>query len=369
MAENKPNKIKIALVAPSMRVVGGQSIQANRLLTAFENDAQIQYEFIPNDPPLKILEFARNIPLLKTLATSVVFWLTLIKKIPKADAVHVFSSGTTSYIISTLPPLFIAKLFGAKTILHYHTGEAEKHLKQWRLTARPTMKMFDRIVVPSEFLVEIFARHELKAAAIYNFIDTEKFVFRERRPLKPIFLSNRNFEKHYSVATLLRAFALIQKQFPESRLIIAGSGSEESALKNLARELKLQNTEFIGKIENEKMPDIYNRADIYLNSSIVDNMPLSVIEAFACGLPIVSTDAGGIPHIVENGATGLLAAVNDHENLAKSAIDLLKNDDLAQIIIHNAQNKCRQYEVEKVVEDWRSFYVNVGVLGSKIENE
>src|SRR5207237_9641426 len=123
---------------------------------------------------------------------SIKFWLLLMRKIPQNDIVHVFSSGTTSYIISTLPPLLVSKIFGRKTILHYHTGEAETHLKNWKLTARPTMKRFDEIVVPSGFLVDIFAKFDLRTTAIFNFVDAEKFAFRERKPLPPVFLSYRN---------------------------------------------------------------------------------------------------------------------------------------------------------------------------------
>ena len=68
------------------------------------------------------------------------------------------------------------------------------------------MRMFDRIVVPSRFLVDVFAKFDLQARAIFNFVETEKFKFRDRRPLKPVFLSNRNFEAHYQVGDILRAF-------------------------------------------------------------------------------------------------------------------------------------------------------------------
>ncbi|HEY0427333.1 MAG TPA: glycosyltransferase family 4 protein [Pyrinomonadaceae bacterium] len=349
---SKNGKIKVSLVAPSMKIVGGQSIQAKRLIDAFAADDEIELEFVPNNPEAPF----QNVKFLRTIALSIKFWLLLFRKIPKTDVVHVFSSGTTSYIISTLPPLFTAKLFGKKTILHYHTGEAEAHLENWKLTARPTMKRFDEIVAPSEFLVDVFARFGLKAKSIFNIVEAEKFCFRERKSLKPVFLSNRNFEAHYRVADVLRAFRQIQNRFPEARLLIAGSGGEEEKLKTLARELKLENTEFLGRIENAEMPEIYERADIYLNSSIVDNMPLSIIEAFSCGLAIVSTDAGGISYICENGETALLVEKKDCDALARAAIELLENTELAQKIIEKARRECAKYSPENVGAEWRKLY-------------
>ena len=251
----------------------------------------------------------------------------------KFDVVQVFSSATTGYIIATLPPLVVSKLYGTKVILNYHSGELESHIINWRKTALPTMRKFDEIVVPSQFLVDVYTKYGLTAKAIYNFVDGANFKFRERETLQSTFLSNRNFEAHYHVSDVLRAFQIIQKRFATAKLFVAGFGTEELQLKDLAKELKLENVEFVGKISNEEMARLYERTDIYLNTSIVDNMPLSFIEAFSCGLPIVSYSTGGIPYLVENNQTGLLVKTKDFENLARKAIFLLENQEFAKKII------------------------------------
>ncbi len=343
---------KIAIVAPSMRQVGGQSIQANRLLEAFKTDENIELIFVPNNSETVF----QNIKFLRTILTSLKFWKQLFTTIPTVEAVQISSAAVSGYVIATLPPLFIAKLFRKKTILNYHSGELEEHIKNWKLTAKPTMKMFNKIIVPSQFLVDIFAKFDLKAQVISNFIDTGKFTFRERKPLRPIFLSNRNFDTHYNVGDILRAFQIIRKRFPEASLMVAGYGREELELKDLAERLKLENVEFVGKIPNAEMPQIYERADIYLNTSLVDNMPLSFIEAFACGLPIISYKTGGVPYIVENGRTGILVEQNDFESLAENAMRLLENSDEAQTIIKNARAEVEKYKTENVRENWREFF-------------
>lgn len=355
MKNKDEKKLKIALVAPSLRHVGGQSVQADNLLRAFADDDEIEFIFVPNNPAA----FGQSVKFVRTFATSLVFSAALLKQIRRADVVHIFSSGTTGYIISTLPALAAAKLYGKKTVLHYHTGEAETHLKNWRLTGAPTMKMFDRIVVPSQFLADVFARFGLEAAIIFNFVETEKFRFRERRLLRPVFLSNRNFEAHYKVGDVLRAFSIVQKKFSEARLIVAGSGSEESTLKKLAADLRLENVRFAGRVAPERMPEFYDKADVYLNSSVVDNMPVSIIEAFACGLPVVTTNAGGIPYILEHEKTGLTVKTNDYEALAEAAIRLLENQALASAIAENARDYCRKFTREKVRLDWLNLYEEV----------
>lgn len=356
MENKRQPKIKIALVAPSSKNVGGQSIQARRLIEAFAGDESVQLSLIPNNPDFETFSFLLKLKYIRTLATSLKFWWLLITQIPQFDFVQIFSSGTTSYLISTVPPLFIAKIYGKKTILNYHHGGLEEHINEWKLTAKPTMRMFDEIVVPSQFLVDVFAKFGLRAKAIFNFVDTEKFVFRPRNPLRPVFLSNRNFEAHYNVGCVLQAFGMIQKEIPQAELIVAGDGREELKLKKMAERLKLENVSFIGRVENAEMPKIYDCADVFLNASLVDNMPLSFIEAFACGLPIVSSNAGGIPQLVESGETGILVAENDCQALARESVKLLTDKRLSEKIISQAFAESRKYSSDVIIERWRNFY-------------
>ena len=355
MTEKSAQKVKVLIVATSMRVIGGQSIQAKRLLEAFEADAQIEMHFLPNNPETLF----QRVKYLRTIFASLKFWWSLLLNVYRFDVVQVFSSATTGYIIATLPPLVVSKIYRRKVVLNYHSGELADHIRNWRRTALPTMRKFDEIVVPSQFLVDVFAEHGLRATAIYNFVDTDAFRFRERERFRPVFLSNRNFEAHYNVADVLRAFRTIQKRFADAALFVAGFGREEARLKKLAAELKLENVEFVGKITNEEMARLYDRTDIYLNSSLVDNMPLSIIEAFACGLPVVSYETGGIPYLVETGETGLLVAPEDFEALAAKAIFLLADQTAAKKIVAKARAEVVKYSWENVRERWLELYTKL----------
>lgn len=355
MTEKPAKKIKILIVATSMRVIGGQSIQAKRLIDAFEDDAEIETGFLPNNPKTLF----QRIKYLRTIFTSVKFWWSLLLNVYKFDVVQVFSSATTGYIIATLPPLVVSKLYRRKVVLNYHSGELENHIRNWRRSALPTMRKFDEIVVPSQFLVDVFAKYGLAATAIFNFVDTEDFRFRERETFRPVFLSNRNFEAHYNVEEVLRAFQIVQKRFAGAALFVAGFGREEAELKRLAADLKLENIEFVGKITNEEMAQLYEKTDIYLNSSLVDNMPLSIIEAFACGLPVVSYATGGIPYLVETQETGLLVAPKDFEALAQKAVFLLENQAAAKKIVAKAHGEVVKYSWENVRARWLELYTKL----------
>lgn len=346
--------VKVLVIAPSFDLIGGQSAQAEQLVNGLKESAEIEVGFQPINPVF--FRSLQKIKYVRTILTSVKYIFDLIVKIQRYDVIHIFSASYFSFVLAPTPAVLTAKLFRKKTLLNYHSGEAEDHLQRWGKTAIPTIKLFDEIAVPSGYLVDVFAKFNLKSHPIFNFVDTKKFTFRKRDPLQPVFLSNRNFEELYNIPCTLRAFALIQKEYPGAKLLLAGDGNKKDEIINLAGELKLNNISFLGKIPQSEMPELYSKGDIYLNSSNIDNMPVSIIEAFASGLPVVTTNAGGIPYIVSHGETGLLVERNDHVSLANEALKLLADNAMAQKIITNAHRDCVKYSWDKVYSAWLDTY-------------
>jgi glycosyltransferase involved in cell wall biosynthesis len=354
--ELKPKPIRVLIVAPSMNKIGGQSVQAARLVEKFVDEPEVEVDFLPVDPKLSgPLHLLQKIKFVRTILTSLAYWLLLFREVNRHDVIHIFSASYSSFLIAPTPALMIAKLFGKKVILNYHSGQLRDHLTKWP-GAIKTMKRFDRIVVPSEYLMDVFAEFGLRARAVYNFVETDKYNFRNRVPLKPVFLSNRTFESHYNVSCVLRAFAEIQKNYPESSLAVAGDGPQREKLKALAEKLNLRNVEFAGFVPQDKMPALCDASEILLNSPNIDNMPLSLIEAYAAGLPIISTNAGGIPYLVHHEETGLLVDINDHLLMARAATRLLEDPILAEKLIRNGKRECEKYGWEPVRENWLNLY-------------
>jgi glycosyltransferase involved in cell wall biosynthesis len=157
----------------------------------------------------------------------------------------------------------------------------------------------------------------------------------------------------------LRAFGIIQEKYPQARLIVASFGDQRANLENYARELNLKNVEFIGRVEQDKMPELYDTVDIYLNSPNTDNMPGSLIECYASGVPIVTTNAGGIPYISEDEKTVLMVEINDHEALARQAVRLLEDETLAQRLIEGGQASLGRFSWEKVRSEWLRLYESI----------
>jgi phenylacetate-CoA ligase len=200
----------------------------------------------------------------------------------------------------------VARTLGKRVILNYHSGEADDHLARWGVRVHPWLRLAHEIVVPSEYLRDVFARHGYRARVIPNVVDTSRFLFRERVPLRPRLVSTRNLESHYGLDNTIEAFALVRERYPEATLTIAGYGGEEQSLRRLAGSLAPDAVRFVGRVEPPQMPSLLDAADVFVNSSVVDNQPVSVLEAFASGVPVVSTPTGDIANMVRDVETGLL---------------------------------------------------------------
>ena len=350
-------RIRVLVVAPSLDIVGGQSRQAARLMERLKPEPDLEIGFLPHNPRLPgILRSLQSIKYVRTIVTTFYYIVLLLLRVHKYDIIHVFSASYYSYLLSVVPALFISRLYRKKSIVNYRSGEAEDHLANWR-TAVPTLRWADEIVVPSGYLVDVFARYGLRARAIYNIVELDRFVYRERHPLRPVFLTSRLLEPLYNVACVLRAFAIIQKQYPDARLTIAGDGYLRADLEALARDLKLRNADFVGFVAFENMPALYDAADIYFSATNIDNMPSSITECMASGLNVVTTDGGGsIPYIMTNEVTGLIVKRNDHEALAAGAIRLLNDNEFALQLVRNAHDASRKFTWPHIRDEWLNLY-------------
>jgi glycosyltransferase involved in cell wall biosynthesis len=210
--------------------------------------------------------------------------------------------------------------------------------------------------VPSRFLFDVFASFGIGATIIPNIVDTDRFCFRPRPSLQPRIVSTRNFDPLYNVACTIRAFAIVQRRRPEAALTLVGSGAEEGRIRALVSKLELRHVEFAGRTSPDDIANLYAAHDIYLQSPNIDNMPTSVIEAFSSGLPVVSTNAGGIPAIVAHGENGLLAPIDDAETLAAHVLNLLDDNELAGRLARNALAWCRTCTWSAVRQQWLRVY-------------
>lgn len=347
------------MVVASLEILGGHAVQAETLAGRLR-DSGYEVTLLPINPPFpRPLAPVRRWPFARTLVNEALY-LPSLRALRAADVVHVFAASYWAFLLASAPALLAARRFGKRVVLNYHSGEADDHLRRWGVLVHPFLRMAHSIVVPSSYLRDVFAAHGYRARVVPNVVDLDCFRYRDRTPLRPRILSTRNLEAHYRVEDAIRAFAMVRRDRPEATLTIAGSGSQESRLRRLATALGAGGVQFVGRVEPGAMPALYDDGDIFVNASVVDNQPISLLEAFAAGLPVVSTATGDIGAMVHDGETGVLAPPRDPAALARSLRALLERPDRALAIARRARQAVEAHAWPRVGEAWAAVYAGAG---------
>jgi glycosyltransferase involved in cell wall biosynthesis len=334
-------------------MTGGQAVEAKTLLQEFDADPAIRIELQPIDP--KLPAFLAAIPALRTLLRMPFYHTGLIRQILRADVVHVFTAAFWPFLLTTTPAILLGRLFGRPVILNYRDGRARDHLKY--AAVRWILRRATVLVFPSGFLEDLFAEFGLQGQVVSNVVDTTRFVFRTRVPLRPVLISSRLLEELYAVDNTILAFELLRKDYPDARLLVVGDGDRRPALEALVREHQIPGVEFVGRVPHEEMGEWIDRADIMVNSSRIDNMPHCLIEAFAAGLPVVTTPSGGIPYIVQDGVNGLHVPVDEPAALAEAVGRLLRDPSVAHRLAEQGHRESiARYSRAAARRQWTALY-------------
>jgi glycosyltransferase involved in cell wall biosynthesis len=355
-SEKSGKRIRVAIVAPSLRYVGGQAVQADLLMRLWQDDPEIEVRFIAVDPPFpRMLAWAEGIPGVRTILREPIYLLHLWLGLKDVDVVHIFSASYWSFLLAPAAAWMVASLRGKKSLINYRSGEARDHLRRFR-SGRFVLSRVDAIVTPSAYLVDVFREFGLEAVVVPNLVDLSQFRYRERKPMRPNLVCTRGFAPYYCVDVVVRAFAQVKRIYPDATLDLVGNGPLEASVRKLVIELGLRGVTFSGVASRAEIGRHYDRADIFINASRLDNMPVSVIEAFGAGTPVVTTSPESMPYLVEHGRTGLLSPVGDENALAENVIRLLRDQQLGAGLAQNAYRESRKYTWDAVRDQWAGIY-------------
>jgi glycosyltransferase involved in cell wall biosynthesis len=320
----------VLIVAPIPPPYGGMALQAGLLQRMLRADGIPASVLGYNQRVAPKLPWIESVPGLRTFARTVAFGVRFWRQSRTCEVVHILACSWLYFFVVVSPAIVIGRLRGRRVVLNYRGGDADRFLQRCAWLVRPFFGLGSVLTAPSEFLARVIRRHlNMPVEIVPNIVDFSIFRYRKRSPFRPKVVVTRHLEKLYGVETVLRAFRQIQAGYPEASLRIAGSGAEETYLRKLSADWNLQNVQFLGYIDHKGLPDVYDQCDILLNGSHSDNFPGSLMEASAAGLVVVSTNAGGIPFLYQNGENALLVEVGDWQGMAAAVERLLQDQGLA----------------------------------------
>lgn len=252
----------------------------------------------------------------------------LLRRGRRSDAVIVdtFAGIATFAYESVL--FFVARTLGKKPVAVLRGGDFPEFAHRYPRWVKIALSL-TRVVTPSGFLLDAMSSAGVTGTIIPNTIDIASFPFHARSKLRPRLLWARSFHHNYNPILAIDALEQLLVKWPDASLVMAGRPAGlEDACASAAR-LRHLPVEFVGQLSRQQLVAVARDCDIFINTNRLDNLPLTVIQMMALGLPVVATCVGGIPYLITDAESGLLVEADDARGMAEAVSRLLDQPELA----------------------------------------
>jgi len=286
---------------------------------------------------------------------------TILKHRNTTDLVLIDTFSTSNFYYALMTSQ-LARILSLKYIPILHGGNLPYRLKNSEHLSTLIFKYAYQNVSPSLYLASEFKKYNFKTVYIPNTIPVSEVPFKFRSKLDAKILWVRAFDKIYNPEMAVKVLAILKVAYKNASLCMVGPDKDGSLseVKDLAKQLGVADSlTFTGVLPKEKWHQLSENYDIFINTTNIDNMPVSVMEAMALGLPIVSTDVGGLPYLIEINVDGILIPVNDEKKMAEAIISLLDNGEMAAELSKNAREKVEKFDWNVVKVTWNKLLKNV----------
>ena len=284
--------------------------------------------------------------------------ITIIRHRKEVDYMLIDTYSTNNFYFAYIAGR-LAKYFNIEYFTYLHGGNLPSRLKSHPKLSRKLFHNSKMNLAPSGYLFDAFAKNNYKVEFIPNNIDIKIYPFREREYLSPKLLFVRSFSEVYNPYLAIKVFAKIKAKYTEASMCMVGPDKDGTLdkVKSLAKELGvLVNIEFTGKISKQEWIERSKEFDIFINPTNFDNQPVSILEAMALGFPIVSTNVGGLPYLIENGIDGILVEADNVEDFVNAIVNVLENSSLAHELSLCARKKAITYDWTSVSLKWKQLF-------------
>lgn len=241
-------------------------------------------------------------------------------------------------------------------VLTLHGGRLPELARRSPDRVRRLLAAAGAVTAPSPYLREAMASFRDDLLLLPNALDISAYPFHPRAEPRGVLLWLRAFHRVYNPELAVRVLARLAGEREGARLILVGpdkgDGTYERTRRTAERLGVARRVEMPGAVAKAEVPSYLSRGDVFLNTSDADNAPVSVVEAMACGLGVVSTDAGGLPHLLDDGVDALLVPRGDEAAMAAAVARLLDEPGLAAKLGTNARKKAEDFDVARVLPRW-----------------
>ena len=298
--------------------------------------------------------------------------LTTSRKRPKllrlADMVlsavkHRHAYGVAQVDVFSGPAFLFAEAVGCTLrrlnkpyVLTLHGGNLPEFAKRWPGRVRQLLTSARAVTAPSEYLKQKMEPYCNQIRILPNALDMSAYLYRERGPARPRLVWLRSFHEIYNPVMAVKAMVALSQKYPDVELNMVGpdkgDGSFARTRAQVTRGELTNQVRFAGQVAKKEVPKVLSDGDIFLNTTNIDNTPVSVIEAMACGLCVVSTRVGGTPFLIDHEQNGLLVECGDSEGMAASAGRFLENEALARRCSQAGRHKVEAWDWPTVLAEW-----------------
>ncbi|MFZ1809258.1 MAG: glycosyltransferase family 4 protein [Cyclobacteriaceae bacterium] len=280
-----------------------------------------------------------------------IFYLLIRRR--NYDIVIIQIYGGLSFVLEDIASA-IARFHKKKIIMTLHGGALPSFLIDKQTWGRRVFSRATYITSPSSYLIDNLSFLSLKMIEIPNIIDLKDYQFKDRISFDPKLFWMRAYHEIYNPLLALEVFDRLCVVYPNAKLTMAGPdmGLLNEVKKRAAVSKNYDNIEILNIIDLGMKQHIAANHDIYLNTNLIDNTPVSMIEMAAFGLPLVSTNVGGIPYLFENGRSALLGHSQDPDDLAKCATQIIDNPELGKGLVREARKIAEKFDWSNVQVKW-----------------
>jgi len=268
--------------------------------------------------------------------------------------IDVFSSKNIYYALYIS---LLAKLAGLPYALVLRGGNLPEKAKSHPFLIRLLFRNAKHIVAPSGYLHDTFKPSYPQTILIPNIVDVSLYPYREREIKDPKILYLRGFGRVYNPQMLICAVDILKKTYPDIEVLMMGNDHGDKTMqtcRQLVSDLGLEkNITLRGSMPKEEWIDMSENFNIMVSTPMIDNTPVSVIEGMMLGLPVISTNVGGISYLIDDRESGLLVEAGNPEQLAEAVSLLLENPALALSITRNARKKSETFGWDQVKPLWK----------------